>query len=52
MTEKSINDAHRTILVEDENIRFNESVDTTEMPKEEREDLQRKEQGRPKATSL
>lgn len=52
MTEKSIKNADRTMLDDDDNSRFNESVDTTKTPKEEREDPNRKEQGRPEATSL
>lgn len=53
MTEKTIKEADRTMLDhDDENSRFNESVDTTKTPKEEREDPKRKEQGRPEATSL
>jgi len=52
MTEKSIRNADRTMLDDDDNSRFNESVDTTKTPKEEREDPKRKEQGRPGATSL
>lgn len=52
MTEKSIKNADRMMLDDDDNSRFNESVDTTKTPKEEREDPKRKEQGRPEATSL
>lgn len=52
MTEKTIKEGDRTMLDDDDNSRFNESVDTTKTPEEEREDPKRKEQGRPEAKSL
>jgi len=52
MTKKSIKNADRTMLNDDDNSRFDESVDTTKTPKEDREDQKRKEEGRQEETSL